>query len=267
MDQIIKQGRLLFAIAVMAFGAENLICARFGLAVVPVIPWVTRPLFAYLVGIALLAAGLSIATNFKAQLATILLGIVFLLCALAFTLPKAIASPLDLGFRTIVFETLAMCGAAWTLAGTLPAAKRYSPPVENAVNKLIKSGRFLFAISSVIFGIDHFLILQFIATLVPTWIPGSGLFWAYFTGAAFVIAGISLAADWMARLAGTLLGTMFLLWFLLLHAPRVMSFPRSHDPNEWSSAFIALGMCGGSWICAWVHMQNPQGAPARQISG
>ena len=266
MDQIVKQGRLLFAIAIMAFGVENLICARFGQAVVPVIPWVTRPFLAYLVGIVLLAAGLSIAANLRARLAAILLGIVFLLCLLAFPLPRAIASPLDIGFRTIVFEPLAMCGAAWTLAGTLPAAKRYSRPLENAIAKLVKSGHFLFAISSVIFGIDHFLVLRFIATLVPTWIPGSGLFWAYFTGAAFVAAGIGLAANWMARWAGTLLGTMFLLWFLFLHAPRVMSFPRSHNPNEWSSAFIALGMCGGSWICAWACTQNPLGSPAREIS-
>jgi uncharacterized membrane protein len=265
MDQIVKQGRLLFAIAIMAFGTENLICARFGQAVVPVIPWVTRPFFAYVIGIALLAAGLSIAANLRAQLAAILLGVLFLLCMLAFPLPRAIASPLDIGFRTIVFEPLAMCGAAWTLAGSLPASKRHSRPVENAVDMLIKSGRFLFAISSVIFGIDHFLILRFIATLVPAWIPGSGLFWAYVTGAAFVAAGIGIAANWMARWAGTLLGTMFLLWFLFLHAPRVMSLPRSHNPNEWSSAFIALGMCGASWICAWACTQNTQDSLAREI--
>jgi len=30
MDKIIKPGCLLFAIAVMAFGLENLICARYG---------------------------------------------------------------------------------------------------------------------------------------------------------------------------------------------------------------------------------------------
>jgi hypothetical protein len=257
-DHIVKQGRWLFAIAILAFGAENLIVARFGQAVVPVIPWATRPIFAYLIGAALLAAGLSIAANLQPRLAAILLGILFLICLVAFPLRNAIASPLDLGLRTLVFEILSMSGAALTLAGTLPAMKRFSQPVENAMHALITSGPYLFAISSVIFGIDHFFILQFIASLVPTWIPGSGLFWAYFTGAAFVAAGIGLATNWMARWAGALLGVMFLLWFLCLHAPRVMSFPRSHNPNEWSSAFIALGMCGGSWICAWARSQSSQ---------
>jgi uncharacterized membrane protein len=100
-----------------------------------------------------------------------------------------------------------------------------------------------------VFGIDHFLLLRFIASLIPAWFPGA-LFWAYFTGAAFVAAGISIAIKTMDRLAAVLLGTMFLLWFLFLHAPRLMSAPRSHNPNEWSSAFIALGMCGASWIMA-----------------
>ncbi len=271
MENIVKQGRFLFAIAILAFGIENLICARFGQAVVPVIPWVTQPIFAYLVGVAFIATALSIAANKMARLAAIFLGVLLLLCLLAFQLSRAIASPLDLGIRTIVFETLSMCAAAWTLAGMLHAERHYSPLWESVEDKLIKSGRYLFAISSVIFGIAHFLIPRFIASLIPTWIPGSGLFWAYFTGAAFVGTGISFAAadispttNWMARWAGALLGTMFLLWFLCLHAPRVLSFPKSHNPNEWSSAFIALGMCGSSWICAWalsakaVRHQSPE---------
>jgi uncharacterized membrane protein len=257
MDTIVKQGRFLFAIAILAFGIENLVCARFGQAVVPVIPWVTRPIFAYLVGASFIAAAISIAANKMARLATILLGLLLFLCLLVFQLSREIAAPFDLGIRTIVFETLSMCAAAWMLAGTLPAENRYSSFWEAVEDKLIKSGRYLFAISSVIFGIAHFLIPRFIASLIPTWIPGA-LFWAYFTGAAFVATGLSLAAagfspatNRIARWASALLGVMFLLWVFCLHAPRVMSFPKSHNPDEWSSAFIALGMCGVSWISAW----------------
>ena len=79
------------------------------------------------------------------------------------------------------------------------------------------------------------------------------MLWAYLTGAAFIAAGIGIATKWLDQLATALLGTMFLLWFLLLHSPRVVIAVRSHDPNapdEWSSALIALALCGGSWICA-----------------
>jgi len=93
-----------------------------------------------------------------------------------------------------------MSGSALTLAGTLPAEGPNFRRSESAVNGLIKSGPFLFAISAVVFGIDHFLVLGLIAGLVPKWIPG-GMFWAYFTGAAFIAAGVSIATGWMARWA------------------------------------------------------------------
>jgi uncharacterized membrane protein YphA (DoxX/SURF4 family) len=261
MEKIVKHGQLLFAAAVMASGAEHLICARFGLAGRYIIPWVPGNSFlAYPIGIALLAAGLSIATNRRARLSAFLLGFVFLLCVLLIWVPRAAARPLSGSVRTVVFETLAFGGSALTLAGLLPEEEWFVGRWESAVNGLIKSGPYLFAVSSVVFGIDHFLALDFVASLVPTWIPG-GLFWAYLTGTVFITAGISIATGWMARWGATLLGTMFLLWFLLLHAPRVVSASLSHDPNspnEWSSAFIALGMCGGAWILAWHSLRRAQ---------
>jgi len=109
------------------------------------------------------------------------------------------------------------------------------------------AGRFLFAISLVVFGAQHFLYAKFVATLVPSWIPGH-LFWAYFVGVAFVAAALSIAIGKNARLAATLLGLMFILWVLTLHLPRVAAHP--HDGNEWTSAFVALAMCGGAWLVA-----------------
>jgi uncharacterized membrane protein YphA (DoxX/SURF4 family) len=252
MDKIIKKGQLLFGIAIAAFGVENLICARFGLAVRGV-PWFpANPFLACLTGVALLVAGLSTAANVRARLTATLLGILFLLYALVLEAPKVFAMPMNIGVRTVFFEALSMCAFALTLAGTLHAgspSRRWG----SLLNKLFKLGPYLFGASSVVFGIDHFLVLSIIASLVPAWMHG-GMFWAYLTGAAFIAAGISILTKWMDQWGAFLLGTMFLLWFLLLHSPRVVSAFRSHNPNapnEWSSAFIALGMCGGSWICAW----------------
>lgn len=76
------------------------------------------------------------------------------------------------------------------------------------------------------------------------------MFWAYFTGAAFLAAGVAIALNWTARLAGTLLGLLFLLIFLCRRAPRVLTAPPCHNPDEWSSAFIAFGRCAAWWICA-----------------
>jgi uncharacterized membrane protein len=249
MEKLIQQGRCLFAAAIIAFGIENLICAHTG-HIVNDVPWFpANPWLASVAGLALLAAGVSIAANVNARLSATLLGIFFLLLVLIFEIRKVAIQPLDLGIRTVFFETLSMSSSAFMLAGILTAERLLPSRWERVIQALIKIAPFLFAISLVAFGITHFLVLQFIAGLIPSWIP-SRLFLAYFTGAALIAAGISIATKIMARWAAFLLGLMFLLWFLLLHLPRVMSAARSHNPNEWSSAFIALGMCGGSWICA-----------------
>jgi hypothetical protein len=251
MENIIPTGQLLFGIAIAAFGVEDLICARLGLTV-PGVPWFPgNPFLAFLTGIVLLAAGLSISANIRARLTATLLGILFLFYVLLLEVPQVAAAPMSVGIRTVFFEALAIGSSALTLAVTLPTGGSFGR-WDRVLHKLIGSGPYLFAVSSVVFGIDHFLVLALIASLVPAWMPAH-MFWAYFTGAAFIAAGICIATKWMDQWAAILLGTMFLLWFLLLHSPRVVLAFRSHDPNapdEWSSAFIALAMCGGSWICA-----------------
>jgi hypothetical protein len=73
MGKVIKQGRLLFAIAVAGIGAEHLICAHVSQLVfannppaVPVLPFVPPiRLLVYVVGIVLLAAGACMPTNIR----------------------------------------------------------------------------------------------------------------------------------------------------------------------------------------------------------
>ena len=252
-EPIVKQGRLIFSIAIIALGVEHFIWARYSGATVPIIPFVpATPWLAYLTGAVLLAAGFCIAANIRARLAAILFGILFLLCDIFLQISQVAAHPVDIGIRTVAFEILILCASAFTLAGILPKERNDFGPLEGIVNVLIKSGPYLFAISSVVFGVSHFLIPRFIAGLIPTWIPGSGMFWAYLTGVVFIVAGLTIGAKWMDFWGPFLLGLMFLLWFFLLHAPRIMS----HKPAEWSSAFIALAICGGSWIVACHSLQH-----------
>jgi uncharacterized membrane protein YphA (DoxX/SURF4 family) len=261
MDKIIHQGQLLFAVAVAASGAEQLICAGFRLATGYIIPWLPgNSFFAYVLGVMLLAAGLSIATNKMARVWAFLLGFGFLVCVLLIWLPEVVAHPASGTIRTRAFETLSFGASALILAGLSPADERFLGRWEGVVNGLITSGPYLFAVSSVVFGVDHFLFPTVIASLVPAWIPGPGLFWAYLTGTAFIAAGISIATGWIARWAAILLGIMYLLWFLVLHSPRSISASLTHNPNapnEWSSAFVALGMCGGAWIFARSSAEAP----------
>ena len=140
MENIVKQGRLVFAVAIIAFGVENLLCARYGVSspkvfsghtVLSVIPWVpAQAWLGYLTGLFLILAGLSVIANAKARLAATALGVFFLLCVL-----------LRINFiwesRTVSFELLAMCGSALVLAGTLPSEARLAQPWKSALDALI----------------------------------------------------------------------------------------------------------------------------------
>jgi len=248
--------RVIFGVAVAVLGMENLIWSRTAEPAIPILPWVPPyPLAAWLMGLALVAPGLSIATQVRARTSALQLGILLAVCAMLLQLPRMASSPADLGFRTLFFETLALAGASLAVAGTLPADGVPSAQREEAIAMLSGAGRWLFAISSVVFGVDHFEAPGFIASLVPFWIPG-GLLWASVTGAALIAAGACIGIRRLQRPAAMLLGAMFALWFVVLHAPRVLGLPFSgvpqapHNPHEWSSAFIALAMCGAAWVFA-----------------
>jgi uncharacterized membrane protein len=102
----------------------------------------------------------------------------------------------------------------------------------------------------IIFGVQHFLYARFIAFLIPAWIPGH-LFLAYATGVAFIAAGLAIAAHIFSRLASSLLGLMFLLWFITLHVPRALAqLHTAKGADEWASALVALAFTGASFLLA-----------------
>ncbi len=172
MAKLARLGRLLFAIAMAAFGFQYLGHALLATPV-PGPPWSPgRPLWAYAAAMVLIiVAAAYIAIAKKMRLAAALLAIVLLLRALVVFVPRLVAHVHDPGPWTSGFEILAMCGAALVLSGTL-----------------VWLGRILFAVPLLVFRAQHFLYARFVATLVPAWIPWH-LFWAIFVGVAFVAAG------------------------------------------------------------------------------
>jgi len=248
MDTLLKSGRCFFAASLIAFGVQYLIYGRFAGGLPPVPPWTPGGrVGAYLVGAALIAAGISITANWKARLSATLVGIFFLLCVVFLqTIHFSDIVYSGVG-RTRAFEPLAIGGAALVLAGIMGRGALASGIVSPGHEKTILLGRWLFAVSMIIFGIQHFMYLAFIATLIPAWIPGH-LFWVYLTGTGFIAAGVSILIGKYARLGSTLLGIMFLLWVLVLHGPRVAAAP--HNGDEWSSLWVALCMSGGAFVIA-----------------
>jgi uncharacterized membrane protein YphA (DoxX/SURF4 family) len=221
------------------FGLQYFIYAGAMNGPIPGPPWTPGAHWlAWLTGIALIAIAASIATGKHARLAAILLGAALFLKILFLHLPGLITHIRNPSPWTVTFELLALCGASFVLATTSTG---------NIGSSLATAGRLAFAIALVVFAVQHFLYARFIATLIPVWIPVH-LFWAYFVGVAFVGAAFAIAAKVQGKLAALLLGTMFILWVLALHLPRVAASPR--NGNEFTSLFIALAMSGASFFLA-----------------
>jgi len=248
MDVSLRIGRLLFAIAMMFFGFEFFVFVIGMNGPLPGPPWSRGVLsLDWLACVGFVFAGVSIATGKIARLVATFLGVVLLLYAVCRYMSVWLTRLHDPGLWTVVFEILAMVGGAWVLAAGFPADKKISYPRESFVFQLANVGRFLIAISLVVFAVQHFMYAKFVASLIPAWIPAR-LFWTYFTGAAFIAAAISITTRVMLRIAGVLLGMMFFLWVIVLHVPRVAGSPRNGD--EVTSLLVALAMSGVGFALA-----------------
>ncbi len=133
---------------------------------------------------------------------------------------------------TSIVENAPLCGGAFIISG---------------YGKLPGWGRILFALSLLVFAVQHFMYAEFIADIIPAWIPFK-VFLAYFIGVAFLAGAISILTHIKTRLACSLLGFMLLFWVIFLHAPRVVA--NLHKETEWTSFFVAFGFCGIFFVLA-----------------
>ena len=86
------------------------------------------------------------------------------------------------------------------------------------LDKLILFGPLFYAAPLAAFGTEHFTLTEAVASIVPRWIPWH-LFWAYFVGACFIAAALSLVTKIQARLSASLLALTFFLFVVLMDAP------------------------------------------------
>lgn len=92
------------------------------------------------------------------------------------------------------------------------------------LDKLILFGPLFYAAPLAAFGTEHFTLAKVIASIVPSWVPWH-LFWAYFVGACFIAAALSLVTGIQARLAASLLALTFFLFVVLMDVPGWLQSP------------------------------------------
>jgi len=120
---------------------------------------------------------------------------------------------------------------------------------------LAKVGRFLYAIPMMVFGALHFMMGQQMAGMVP--IPG-GVFWVYLTGAALILAAISIMIGKKAALASGLLALFLVLTATTVHLPAVMG----GDQAAMSSMLKDIALAGGALVLMGVFAGGDDAAGA-----
>jgi uncharacterized membrane protein len=120
-------------------------------------------------------------------------------------------------------------------------------PKARGLDKLILFGPLFYAAPVAAFGTEHFTQTDAIASIVPAWIPWH-LFWAYFVGACFIAAGLSLVTRIQARLSASLLALTFFLFVTLMDVPAWVQDPHSRFAP--ALALRELSFSGGALALA-----------------
>lgn len=241
MQQVQSAGKLFYGLGIAGIGVLQFIYPGFRPVILPIPPADTQHLnfLVYLTAAILVIAGLFIAFMQQVKSVALLFGIFLLLFFIAGHLPNRLMyNPGMLGAWTDALKISALAGGAFMISLAYPGKKSYG-----SIEKIALSGKYLFGIMLVIFGIDHFLYAGFVQQLVPHWIPGP-LFWTYFSGIALIASGLAILINFKPGMTGLLLAIMLLIWLIVLHIPGAIVAPATDYGNEWTSVFQCLAFSG-----------------------
>jgi uncharacterized membrane protein len=217
LDKIVALANICFAVPLAVFGALHLFGPQFVQGLVPrYMPG--RMFWVYFVGCALIAASLSIATKIAVRWSGLLVGVMMLMFVGMLYLPFALRHMDARITWTIVFRESSFGGAAWILGGM--AKDGWRGPVRST---LINVGRVLIAVTALFFGIQHFLHPLGLPGVplekeMPAWVPAR-TFIDYVTGAALLVAGISILLNKKTRTVAACVGGWILLLILVIYGP------------------------------------------------
>jgi len=234
-------GKVFFALAILSIGIVHLVTHNFPTGLLPVPKDLYfRPVLVYVSGIGLILSGLLILSNKFMKAGAWLAFAIWLIFLLVLHLPILIHTYKKADEWTPLFEDVMLLCGAMILIDVSRTAKKSGL-------KFTAIARYLFAAAMIVFAVLHFIYAGFIATLITSWIPFK-LFWAYFVGTAFLAVAVSIITRQLVSVATIALGVIFLLWFFILHLPRVMA--QIHTEPEWTSLFVVLASSGEAFLIA-----------------
>jgi len=244
--RIVSTGHAIFAVTMVGLGIIGLLHRDF----VPV--WNPAPniaaagLLLSLASVISVAAGIGLLIRRVAGASVRLLLAAFLVWLLLFRLPNFLREP-PFAACWSVFPLAVMLAAAWVLYVWLATDwdRNHLGAVIGRNGLCI--ARTLYGLSLIFFGAAHFIDVKDTLVLIPSWLPAH-LFWAYFTGSAFIAAGVAALSGLWARLGVTLSAFQLTLFLTLVWIPIVAA--GSKDPFQWSETILSAALLAAAWVIA-----------------
>jgi uncharacterized membrane protein YphA (DoxX/SURF4 family) len=247
-------GVLIFAVGIMALAVQQMFYAELRPVYISSWPaWLPGYAYwAYVGNLVIVAACAAVIFNKRGRKASLLLATIILLLFIVNHVPyQAANNPTNIGAWTSALKGLAVSGGFLITAGALPVVEtEYTGTGMKFLYRLIPLGSIFFSIMMIVFGIDHLLYGEYVATLVPAWLPWH-IFWTYFAGVALIAGGAGILFNIQARLAAALSGIMIFIWLAILHIPRAVADPYSGNGNEVRSVCEAFAFSGIAFVLAF----------------
>ena len=260
--RIASAGHLVFAVMLIWLGVLGLHKGDFVEIWAPVPKWVpARTALAYLCAGIFLAGGVGLLWRRTAAVAAQVVFVALLIWLLVMRLPNLFyQKPLVLVAWSFG-ATAVMAAAAWVLVIWFASERdrRLFGPFTD--ERGLRIARGLYGVSLIPFGLAHFMYLDATTVLIPGWLPGH-VAWAYFTGAAFIAAGLAVITGVAARLGAVLSTLQMGLFGLIVWVPRVVA--GTVNDFQWGEFVVTFALMSGAWVVANSYRVTPSLATSKR---
>ena len=246
--RVTSAGHAAFAATMIGLGILGLTRHDFTPVWAPVPRFVpAREVLAYLCAFISLGCGVGLLWQRTADAAARALLCTLLLWLVMFRVPELLRAPAVQDPWSGCGETAVVAAGAWVLYAWF-AAERDRRRLGLASGEAgLRIARMLYGAALIPFGTAHFVYIRQTAALVPAWLPWH-LGVAWFTGSAFIAAGMAVMTGVGAPLAAVLSAVQMGLFTVLVWLPIVAAGAGSDF--QWSETIISWALAVSGWLVA-----------------